>query len=686
MNGFPHAGANSLPVGAATTSAVFMCSGPLSSSSPAWCVFIPTPQVMPLFTLDPDCAVSGWYTFTMQLVPWPNSSMYLLSTWEDLRAEVLRIQGLWSAVSPSLGLSFQDLVPAIESLVALQTQHAGMPTPTCLTQPQSQCAQSGVCSGSLCGLHMGAPAPVLVPAGNQTSLPNQADAIFSVPPGSVDNHGAPTGGDSEEGSAETVKDLDVKNTTSSSPIVAGTDSHSADFEDGDSVSTATGPPCENEADAEVEPATPPRMRKVYPPWQEGRAQNWVAIPLLSQTKQTELKEPQLETPESVQPDQMEVQREPQEQQDSDFVAVDQEESDAAAHLEHRHKDLLEASVDPCQSEPDDLCQSEPDEEVPAQDPMAAGNAEDAAEALPEQVQVADSTRDRQGAQSAMEDKSKLLPPWLRSSVRQSRAQKISGRNWSEAPASTKVDNSAAAKAPVLCSEPIQAAVAALDISVFDGCWLGKDGHPVARIKTGTLTWVEDEDVAITALSQTMFEMTYLGRVFTATHWKVGGDTPDTLLWCDGDCWSRSDSLAPARKPGQPSNAAVVKPSPVRTKQPASQCMAAADKETWRTASEKGDKTVSGCTSMQRKTTRGRASVMSTPINERNYKGTIKWFRGTYGWVESKGTACEFPDLDVFIHINDCQFRPRQWDEVSFRLAVDESGGPKAVRVTLQPVA
>merc|ERR1719502_508488 len=117
------------------------------------------------------------------------------------------------------------------------------------------------------------------------------------------------------------------------------DSHSADFEDGDSVSTATGPPCENEADAEVEPATPPGMRKVYPPWQEGRAQTWVAIPLHPQTRQTELKEPQLETPESVQLDQLEVQTEPQEQQ----------ESHAAALLEHRHEDLLEASADPCQS-------------------------------------------------------------------------------------------------------------------------------------------------------------------------------------------------------------------------------------------------------------------------------------------------------------------------------------------------
>merc|ERR1719199_1704258 len=121
----------------------------------------------------------------MQLALWPNSSTNLLSTWEDLRTEIQRIQGLWSAVSPSLGLAFQALVPAIEcsSYLAarswedsLQTQHAGMQPPTCSIPPQSQCAQSGVCNGPLYGLHMGAPAPVLAPAGNQTSLRNLSNA------------------------------------------------------------------------------------------------------------------------------------------------------------------------------------------------------------------------------------------------------------------------------------------------------------------------------------------------------------------------------------------------------------------------------------------------------------------------------------------------------------------------------
>jgi cold shock CspA family protein len=79
--------------------------------------------------------------------------------------------------------------------------------------------------------------------------------------------------------------------------------------------------------------------------------------------------------------------------------------------------------------------------------------------------------------------------------------------------------------------------------------------------------------------------------------------------------------------------------------------------------------------------RGKARVVSAPTCLKQYQGVVNWFRGTFGWVESADVARMYPNHDVFVHINDCDFNPRQWDKVCFQLA-EEDGKPKAVSVCM----
>lgn len=78
--------------------------------------------------------------------------------------------------------------------------------------------------------------------------------------------------------------------------------------------------------------------------------------------------------------------------------------------------------------------------------------------------------------------------------------------------------------------------------------------------------------------------------------------------------------------------------------------------------------------------KGHAVVVSEPINKRKYSGRVSWFRGSYGWVRCEKIAATYNGLDAFLHINDCDFKPIQGDEVEFRLAMDDKGNPKAVQV------
>lgn len=64
-----------------------------------------------------------------------------------------------------------------------------------------------------------------------------------------------------------------------------------------------------------------------------------------------------------------------------------------------------------------------------------------------------------------------------------------------------------------------------------------------------------------------------------------------------------------------------------------------------------------------------------------YRGIVKWFRGSYGWIDCSEVNTAHNDFDIFLHVSDCNFKPRQGHEVDFFLTFDDRGNPKAVRVT-----
>jgi len=79
--------------------------------------------------------------------------------------------------------------------------------------------------------------------------------------------------------------------------------------------------------------------------------------------------------------------------------------------------------------------------------------------------------------------------------------------------------------------------------------------------------------------------------------------------------------------------------------------------------------------------RGKCVIVSQPISKTLYRGQVKWFRGTFGWVECAEVAAMHSGSDAYLHINDCTFRPRLGDKVCFRLALGENGHPKAVQAS-----
>lgn len=78
--------------------------------------------------------------------------------------------------------------------------------------------------------------------------------------------------------------------------------------------------------------------------------------------------------------------------------------------------------------------------------------------------------------------------------------------------------------------------------------------------------------------------------------------------------------------------------------------------------------------------RGRTVIQSAPIDKKRYAGTVSWFRGSYGWVSCTEVNKSCNVDRTFLHINDCDFNPRQGNEVEFCLALDSRGNPKAVNV------
>jgi cold shock CspA family protein len=64
-----------------------------------------------------------------------------------------------------------------------------------------------------------------------------------------------------------------------------------------------------------------------------------------------------------------------------------------------------------------------------------------------------------------------------------------------------------------------------------------------------------------------------------------------------------------------------------------------------------------------------------------FQGKVKWFRGSFGWIDSTEAKNAYSGSDVFLHVSDCDFKPRQGDEIEFHVDFDDRGNPKAVRAT-----
>jgi len=200
-------------------------------------------------------------------------------------------------------------------------------------------------------------------------------------------------------------------------------------------------------------------------------------------------------------------------------------------------------------------------------------------------------------------------------------------------------------------------------SHFDGDW------GCASICRGTLTWKEDEDVPdegvpVCILSSSRFTMTYVGIFYEARLLADG-----KLHWSDGDVWARATpSLRASRSRSCEQSLAAEgfasKPQEQSAAHPSAQGASSSKPQVLLSNPGPVD-----------------AHVRPEPLSEARFDGTIKYFRGSFGWVVSSHVQEQY-GCAAFLHINDCcsGFEPRQGDAVTFMLAEDKKrGDPKAVR-------
>jgi len=271
---------------------------------------------------------------------------------------------------------------------------------------------------------------------------------------------------------------------------------------------------------------------------------------------------------------------------------------------------------------------------------------------------------------------------------------------------------------------------------FDGVW------GPAYLKEGNLTWNEGETVQIDVLSDTQFRMVYVGKTYSAElrsdgklYWSDGDRwsrqsiphtvdlsartdgsqdrrstgpvatakiSPSTLSTGVGKVPNRNSSSHDASRHSHPeatlkreseilceqpgnqprvngtsSSAAVVTSAHARPNN-SSQHVAHRDKTTTTDSRKAVPEVVSSTSNVGQ--SKGHAVVVSEPIDERKYVGRVSWFRGSHGWVRCEEIAANYGGLDAFLHNNDCDVKPSQGDEVEFRLALDNRGNPKAVKV------
>jgi len=234
-------------------------------------------------------------------------------------------------------------------------------------------------------------------------------------------------------------------------------------------------------------------------------------------------------------------------------------------------------------------------------------------------------------------------------------------------------------------------------SRFDGDW-GK-----AVICGATLAFIEDksEQIKLTVTGAQTFQMayfdrtTYMGRTYEA---KLRHD--GRLFWDDGEVWCRKrkqvdDVQVPAAIPPSTTESEtkefVVPATRFVDKPPANQVSPVVQStEPVTCKSTHGFRVPSpnACCS----TAKCRLTALYVDINRqprkpdvKRYEGIVKYFRGSFGWIQCPEISAKYRGCDIFLHKQDCvkkvgdrQVQPKQNDKITFQLSTDEKGNPKAI--------
>jgi len=244
---------------------------------------------------------------------------------------------------------------------------------------------------------------------------------------------------------------------------------------------------------------------------------------------------------------------------------------------------------------------------------------------------------------------------------------------------------------------------------FEGNW------SKAIISGNTLKWNEGEEVAITFLNETTLRMMYYDalpphkpKMFTAQIQSDGA-----LHWDDDAVWRRAvdksvevelppwlsrrrrvrreQTLAvPTEQAGSMTREGPQAPAASSSKdKDASMAVAvrvpanATVPLSWEERLAEEDTCT--CGSMELSSESSEAEPAAEIRNStQDYCGVVTWFRGSFGWITCNSLPARFAgDPDVFVHKNDCEFRPRQHDRVRFFLMENDLGKPQALQVRLR---
>merc|ERR1711994_264406 len=217
----------------------------------------------------------------------------------------------------------------------------------------------------------------------------------------------------------------------------------------------------------------------------------------------------------------------------------------------------------------------------------------------------------------------------------------------------------------------------------------------ASIDNGTLTWKEGKEIPIRTLSATTFQMHYVGTAYNAELREDG-----KLHWDDGDVWSRQaveanrePALCPPllrdrashqqlsdRSPKWQSREARTHQAPPKVSsmpwQPYSRtsthCKEISGKALARTVPDEPARKQSAAAThaIEGRQACGKSVVVSMPVNETRYEGIVTKFRGSYGWLESTEVDAKYPGRCIFLHANDCDFKPKEGDWMNCQLSLD----------------